>query len=1032
MPNEQEASFDDLWASEPSDDTDPSSPADVDIGDFEVFNTSPSDAGDKVFELVKPEAGDDEPPYVITEDDGFVPVSMTVQERLCRPFRIVLELTERQDGDFSLPDEDPVGTQVSIRINPATPPSTGGSTGSDSDPVSIGRCLHGYVTQFARLGEYNGATRYRVVVGPGIWPLGRTLRTRIFHNRSVTEIVRALLRTVNQLYAIPDDRGYMVWGTNEQPFPRYEQVVQYRESDLDFIHRLLEQEGLWYRFKPVTGTDSEGNQFAIGHRLVLNDEAWLSGEQPTESSPLNTLWSTLVLAGNDAADLERLTSLRETGAEMLRGTDWISQKALRQHWPERVRINAFEYHNADGSAKDAGLRVLPASTVDGLESTTSAAAIERGYVGPDGDEPSEPIDRFDLVDELTNVAQEGGQAGYETGPVSPREYMQYHAEIAVQRRYWRKHLIEGTTNARAVRPGALMRLVGTGGASVTDQAVRVIASESVYHREGDDFSTGGGPPACATRFRAVPQSVPYRPTKKAPTPEIPGVVTATVVTTSASDGLEVTDPENTPVFDEFGRTRVQFHWHGDAVKLARGPGLREEYTDDWPPDALAEELQCTAWVRVAQPHVTAGSKGGSTFVPRIGTEVLVQFVGGSPDRPVIIGSLYNADQPRFESLNKKRMGEDDGSDSANDRPWNTNHLTIRDHAGNEFGMDGNPGSESIYLSSAQGEGQSDWWTSYLWLGKNWTDRGTDPTNKAYSGIGFHTDGDMLVWTKGKKTEVIKGKAAKGNWGSEFKFSGGSKGSVWIGAKYDAELSVAAKVSLSSSFSFGAKLIDVSVSYTGYKASYSGTVLEQKITSGDYKQQTFGDALYRAVGESKFYSFGDTTIMGGLPGTPPNPSDYRKEGAIGAGMIGGALGIMALASGSDDNDEASLGTGLAAVGTATLTAIGTTAAAAKSQAAAATAVDALVDAGAKFASRIRLKKSKLMVAAGDSRLEIKQNGDIYLLRAKKHGIRITANGVEILGPLTVGDFKCNGEMDVPMFICTVGKKAVVLPNPPPLD
>src|SRR3546814_3243342 len=100
-----------------------------------------------------------------------------------------------------------------------------------------------------------------------------------------------------------------------------------------------------------------------------------------------------------------------------------------------------------------------------------------------------------------------------------------------------------------------------------------------------------------------------REPRRTPRPHVAGVQTAIV-----------TGPRGNEIYiDDYGRVKVQFHWD------------RQGTYDD----------KSSCWVRVAQGH--AGAQWGSFMPPRIGEEVLVAFEHGDPDRPYVIGSLYNAD-----------------------------------------------------------------------------------------------------------------------------------------------------------------------------------------------------------------------------------------------------------------------------------------------------------------------------------------------------------------------------------------------------
>jgi len=112
------------------------------------------------------------------------------------------------------------------------------------------------------------------------------------------------------------------------------------------------------------------------------------------------------------------------------------------------------------------------------------------------------------------------------------------------------------------------------------------------------------------RFEAFPRAVPFRPPLITKKPTIYGTQTAVVV---GKRGEEIWT-------DTYGRVKVQFHWDREGKK--------------------DENSSC--WVRVAQ--VWAGKGWGTLFIPRIGTEVVISFLNGNPDKPVIIGTVYNANQ----------------------------------------------------------------------------------------------------------------------------------------------------------------------------------------------------------------------------------------------------------------------------------------------------------------------------------------------------------------------------------------------------
>jgi len=170
----------------------------------------------------------------------------------------------------------------------------------------------------------------------------------------------------------------------------------------------------------------------------------------------------------------------------------------------------------------------------------------------------------------------------------------------------------------------------------------------------------GGGEAYRNSFRCMPASQSFRPLPRTPKPLIHGLQTAVVVGPS---GEEIDT-------DEHGRIRVQFPWD------------REGANDD----------KSSCWIRVAQPW--AGKSFGAFHLPRIGQEVLIAFMEGDPDRPLVVGSVYNDVQtPPFAlPANKTQTGirtrstKDGGADNCN-----------------EFRFEDKKGEEQIFLHAEKDE-----------------------------------------------------------------------------------------------------------------------------------------------------------------------------------------------------------------------------------------------------------------------------------------------------------------------------------------
>jgi type VI secretion system secreted protein VgrG len=137
----------------------------------------------------------------------------------------------------------------------------------------------------------------------------------------------------------------------------------------------------------------------------------------------------------------------------------------------------------------------------------------------------------------------------------------------------------------------------------------LLVSASHSARLPADYRSGEGEFFYSNHFTCIPFEVPYRPLMLTPKPVVHGTQTAVVV-----------GPAGEEIFvDKYGRVKVQFHWDRDSKA----------------------DADSSCWIRVAQSW--ASKKWGSIFIPRIGMEVIVDFLEGDPDQPIVIGCVYNAD-----------------------------------------------------------------------------------------------------------------------------------------------------------------------------------------------------------------------------------------------------------------------------------------------------------------------------------------------------------------------------------------------------
>ncbi len=232
------------------------------------------------------------------------------------------------------------------------------------------------------------------------------------------------------------------------------------------------------------------------------------------------------------------------------------------------------------------------------------------------------------------------------------------------------------------------------------------ASNNVVESSGGDASFG-------CRFEAIPSAVQFRPTRTTPRPVVAGTQTALVVAdfrtdTDSSGGAD-------PIGANMGRVKVQFYW-----------------------DRYGKQ---SCWARVSTPW--AGKGYGFQNMPRIGEEVLVQFLEGDPDRPVVIGRVYNAENmppfklPASAPFTGLKTLSIDGSGNSVAGKWN------------ELRFDDTDGKEQIYLQA-----QNDMDTRVLHDEKTWV--GNESHNYVAKDTFDKFDADHHVDTTGDHNEKIGG------------------------------------------------------------------------------------------------------------------------------------------------------------------------------------------------------------------------------------------------------------------------------------
>jgi type VI secretion system secreted protein VgrG len=219
--------------------------------------------------------------------------------------------------------------------------------------------------------------------------------------------------------------------------------------------------------------------------------------------------------------------------------------------------------------------------------------------------------------ELPTVTQQGDMPTMEIYDGNPafsyrdKDDGQREARQRLEVLEWQAKVFTGASDCRGLIAGHTFKLQGHHWFDPAAEGDNDFLVLSVQVSARNNYFERGQSDVYRNTFTAIRRKIPYRPRRAHPPPRMPGPQTATVV---GPKGAEIHT-------DQYGRIKVQFHW--DRY------GRRDE--------------RSSCWIRVSQPW--AGRGWGTISVPRIGQEVIIDYLEGDPDRPVCTGRLFNADQP---------------------------------------------------------------------------------------------------------------------------------------------------------------------------------------------------------------------------------------------------------------------------------------------------------------------------------------------------------------------------------------------------
>lgn len=479
------------------------------------------------------------------------------------------------------------------------------------------RAFHGYVSAAEISGANGGFARYILTIEPWTRFLSFGRDSRIFQGLTVIEILDSVFKTWTGRGRLAPDWRFEL--ADSRVYPKRSLVTQYQESDLAFVERLMHEEGLFYFFEH----NGEPDSASLGsHTLVVADH---NGAFQANAQARVAFTRPGAVMRADSIDRWRLETRLSTNTIELGSWDY---RSLRQ----RQASMAAAYSDAPmlSSRDAAGTYAWPSrEQVDRIARNQLQAleAAQQVHVGAGTVRTFAPGTTFTL---------QGHALFDELDHDDARTF-------AIVRTV---HLMHNNLSADVL--GSVTRLLGEG------MVAQALADEPGLRAARQ---TGEDRPLYRNRIDAIAASLPYRSSGTDghgrllhPRPSVRGQQTAIVV--GPPGAMIHTDRDH--------RIKVQFHWQRGAASHSRAAHPFPDGHTGAPGDDTAG-----TWVRVATP--IAGANWGSLLVPRVGQEVLVDFLDGDIDRPVVIGSLYNGRGQPDAQHNQVAHGA--GAASGNAPPW---------------------------------------------------------------------------------------------------------------------------------------------------------------------------------------------------------------------------------------------------------------------------------------------------------------------------------------------------------------------------
>ena len=495
--------------------------------------------------------------------DVLLPERLTGVEGISELFCYQLELLAEKDAAVAA--KDIVGKKVSVGI--------------EAEDSGTKRYVNGIVSSFDLGGGDDEFKSYRACIVPNVWVLNLNKNTRVFQDKTVIDVIKEVLGVYSISPALNTSATYTPM----------EYCTQYRETDFQFISRLMEQHGILYYFKH---TEND-------HILTLHDNS-------------RTL------------------------------TDCVIQNTFRYAPEENDREGFYDFVVQSLTSRS--------TMVTGKYSDWDYSFIQyKSLLDPQGQSTAGPLgenshEQYDYADSAAAYLKKEASDGKIKDLASFFEQMRRDSGDAAG------VVVEGTSNAVCMETGYTFTLSEHSQESLNAKYLVIHAEHAMqqlpsYRTRKEEIAK-----PYTNKFKAIPSSIVYRPPIKTRKPVVHGMHTGKVVTPSGEESY----------MDKYGRVCVQFWW--DRNRQANTPD--------------------NTLLRVAQSW--AGKGWGTYFWPRKDDEVLIDFMEGDPDQPIVVGSVYNGvNMPKYDPAGQYTLSGILSRSSKGGGEANANELRFEDLQGQE-------------------------------------------------------------------------------------------------------------------------------------------------------------------------------------------------------------------------------------------------------------------------------------------------------------------------------------------------------------